>query len=162
MAIPLKESLHREPVHIYNLILASPRVPPGLFQRAPRVPGFLFVYDRWGSTHSMPQATTKTFTQRLFRSGNPSARTFYIYITSFWPTAQHPCRAGTFSTSPERCGVLVYVEHNIRSEVQSRLPKRRRGPPCKKDHEDRRQIIKEYWKDTISIPDVILTNPKIL
>jgi hypothetical protein len=71
MAIPLKESLHREPVHIYNLILASPRVPPGLFQRAPSVPGFLFVYDSWGSTHSMPQATTKTFPQRLFRSRNP-------------------------------------------------------------------------------------------
>jgi hypothetical protein len=41
----------------------------------------------------------------------------------------------------------IYADRNIPSEVQSRLPKRRRGRPSKQDHEDRRQIIKEYWKD---------------
>jgi hypothetical protein len=45
----------------------------------------LFAYDRWGSTQSMPQATTKAFAQRLYRSRNPYLRSFYIYITSLWP-----------------------------------------------------------------------------
>jgi hypothetical protein len=41
----------------------------------------------------------------------------------------------------------IYAERNIPSEVQTRLPKRRRGRPSKKEHEERRQIIKEYWKE---------------
>jgi hypothetical protein len=33
----------------------------------------------------MPNATTKTLTQRLYRSRNPQSRSFYIYITFIWP-----------------------------------------------------------------------------
>jgi hypothetical protein len=70
-AIPLKKSLNQELLYIYTLNLASIRVAPDMFERAPSIPVLLFTYDCWGS-HPMPQATaTTTFTQRLYRSRNP-------------------------------------------------------------------------------------------
>jgi hypothetical protein len=83
-AIPLKNSLSQELLHISVSPLASVLVAPDIFQPAPSVLALLFAYDRWGS-HPMPQATaTTTFTQRLYRSRNPQARSFYIYITFIW------------------------------------------------------------------------------
>jgi hypothetical protein len=41
----------------------------------------------------------------------------------------------------------IYAERHIPSDVQSRLPKRRRGRPSTKENEERRKIIKEYWKN---------------
>jgi hypothetical protein len=54
-AIPLKKSLNQELLYIYTFLLASIRVAPDIFQRAPSVPVLWFAYDRWGS-HSMPQS----------------------------------------------------------------------------------------------------------
>jgi hypothetical protein len=54
-----------------------------MFERARSVPVLLFAYDRWGS-HSMPNATTKTLTERLYRSRHPQVRSVYIYITFIW------------------------------------------------------------------------------
>jgi hypothetical protein len=65
-AIPLKNFLSQELLHIAFSPLASPQVPRALSQRAPSVPVLLFAYDHWGS-HSMSNATTKTLTERLYR-----------------------------------------------------------------------------------------------
>jgi hypothetical protein len=53
-----------------------------------------------------------------------------------------------FSTSAERCGVLVYAEHNIswHRRCSHAYPNAGEGLPAKRITKTNVKIIQEYWK----------------